>query len=434
MEGSATTGAETSGYQFYENVKTFLQTGRMLPLWGKQERWKVRRSSKRFIVKDRRLFYIGPRRQYMRLVITSDAEKDAVLNECHNLPGSGNHRKFRGTRNKAISGYFWDGQAKDIENWLNEKIFEMLRIKHSVSSAYHPQTNGQDERTNQNIKRALRKYVNDAHDDWDLHLDAVIYGINTTLQASTRHTPFFLMYHRHPLLPEVLNACPLAEFEMGKPDDEVDDVVNKMKAVNEKVLQNIERAQQRQMKGFATRKGKKLPVRPIGVGDEVLVVNNPLNKSLKEGLSARHRGPYTVVGLTAKGVATLKYVLDTSRPGNELLTKEGDVCLLREDFLSLGLNRCMDSTVKDVHIVDMFAVPTWKMDVDPLSNLPVSVFAEVCVCFCMGFPQQTGGVNCGIFMLMYALSFCTSTPFNFSEVNYFVLLIMLFHILLNCAG
>lgn len=43
------------------------------------------------------------------------------------------------------------------------------------------------------------------------------------------------MYHRHPLLPEVLNACPLAEFEMGKPDDEVDDVVNKMKAVNEKV-------------------------------------------------------------------------------------------------------------------------------------------------------------------------------------------------------
>lgn len=40
-----------------------------------------------------------------------------------------------------------------------------------------------DERTNQNIKRALRKYVNEAHNDWDLHLDAVVYGLNTSLQV-----------------------------------------------------------------------------------------------------------------------------------------------------------------------------------------------------------------------------------------------------------
>ncbi len=41
----------------------------------------------------------------------------------------------------------------------------------------------QDERTNQNIKRALRKYVNDNHNDWDLHLPAVVYGINTAKQV-----------------------------------------------------------------------------------------------------------------------------------------------------------------------------------------------------------------------------------------------------------
>lgn len=40
-----------------------------------------------------------------------------------------------------------------------------------------------DERTNQNIKRALSKYVNEDHVDWDLHLDAVVYGINTSLQV-----------------------------------------------------------------------------------------------------------------------------------------------------------------------------------------------------------------------------------------------------------
>ena len=40
-----------------------------------------------------------------------------------------------------------------------------------------------DERTNQNVKRALRKYVNEQHNDWDVHLPAVVYGINTAEQV-----------------------------------------------------------------------------------------------------------------------------------------------------------------------------------------------------------------------------------------------------------
>ncbi|RXN36387.1 hypothetical protein ROHU_003002 [Labeo rohita] len=74
-------------------------------------------------------------------------------------------------------------QGKEFVCKLNDSIFSMLKIKHAVSSAYHPQTNGQDERTNQNIKRTLRKYVNDNHNDWDLHLPAVVYGINTAKQV-----------------------------------------------------------------------------------------------------------------------------------------------------------------------------------------------------------------------------------------------------------
>ena len=51
----------------------------------------------------------------------------------------------------------------------------------------------QDERTNQNIKRALRKYVNDNHNDWDLHLPAVVYVINTAKRVLTRLLIIFII-------------------------------------------------------------------------------------------------------------------------------------------------------------------------------------------------------------------------------------------------
>ncbi|KAK1877154.1 Tyrosine-protein phosphatase 10D [Dissostichus eleginoides] len=41
----------------------------------------------------------------------------------------------------------------------------------------------------------------------------------------------------------------------------------------------------------------------------------------------------------------LSYVLDHNRPGAEVIVKEGDVCLTREDFWSLGLPQSMESNI-----------------------------------------------------------------------------------------
>lgn len=43
----------------------------------------------------------------------------------------------------------------------------------------------------------------------------------------------------------------------------------------------------------------------ISVGQEVLLSNNPKQKSLTPSLAARHSGPYTVANLSSKGVATI---------------------------------------------------------------------------------------------------------------------------------
>ncbi|KAJ8376206.1 hypothetical protein SKAU_G00067860 [Synaphobranchus kaupii] len=83
----------------------------------------------------------------------------------------------------------------------------------------------------------------------------------------------------------------------------------------------------------------------------------------------------------------LNYVLDKKRPAEEIIVKEGQTCLTRDEFWSLGLNRYMDATIgnaclkligelalkhgKDIYIADMYAVPTWKdQSIDPLASFP----------------------------------------------------------------
>lgn len=44
------------------------------------------------------------------------------------------------------------------------------------------------------------------------------------------------MFHRHPRLPVVMNACPMGDaFEVGDPEEDIGATVTKMKALNDKV-------------------------------------------------------------------------------------------------------------------------------------------------------------------------------------------------------
>ena len=76
-----------------------------------------------------------------------------------------------------------------------------MGTNHRITAAYHPQTNGLDERTNQTLKRALAKLANERKNDWDIYIPAVLFGIRTSRQESTKYSPFYLMYHREARLP-----------------------------------------------------------------------------------------------------------------------------------------------------------------------------------------------------------------------------------------
>ncbi|SYW75163.1 uncharacterized protein UHO2_03557 [Ustilago hordei] len=66
---------------------------------------------------------------------------------------------------------------------------EQMGVKHSLSTAYHPQTDGQTERVNQVIEQYLRMYCNYEQNDWANLLDTVAFVYNNTVHNSIVNDP-----------------------------------------------------------------------------------------------------------------------------------------------------------------------------------------------------------------------------------------------------
>ncbi len=73
-----------------------------------------------------------------------------------------------------------------------------LGIKKKLSTAFHPQTNGQTERQNSTMEAYLRAFVNWEQDNWAKLLPMAEFPYNNAKNASTGHTPFKLNCGYHP--------------------------------------------------------------------------------------------------------------------------------------------------------------------------------------------------------------------------------------------
>src|SRR5712672_1562465 len=75
----------------------------------------------------------------------------------------------------------------------------LLGIKQNISSAYHPQTDGQSERTNQSLEQYLRLYCGTHQKDWAAWLPLAQYTRNSWPNASTKKSPYELILGYTPL-------------------------------------------------------------------------------------------------------------------------------------------------------------------------------------------------------------------------------------------
>jgi len=85
-----------------------------------------------------------------------------------------------------------------FQKWCN-----VFRIKHKLSTAHHPQTDGQTEIVNQWLETYLRMFGNYDQDDWSKLLPIAEFAYNNAEHASTKKSPFYANYGFHPRPPIV---------------------------------------------------------------------------------------------------------------------------------------------------------------------------------------------------------------------------------------
>lgn len=145
-------------------------------------------------------------------------------------------------------------------------LLAAIGTKKKLSTAYHPQTDGQTERVNQTMETYLRIYCNQQQDNWVSLLPMAQIAYNNKLSEATGATPFFANHGRHPNLFT-------RSLDSNIQTDSAISSVEKLKEVHQKSLENITKAQSRAI-SYVNKKRKTAPL--LKEGDKVYLLTKNL--------------------------------------------------------------------------------------------------------------------------------------------------------------
>jgi len=179
-----------------------------------------------------------------------------------------------------------------------KKLCEKLGIKRAMSTAFHPQSDGQTERMNRVLEEMLRHYISPTCDDWDEFLFAAEFAVNNTVNASTKFTPFYMNYGEHPLTPMSV------EIPITNRVNDAEVIAARISDMVKRARQHLLDAQSRQKK-YADQKRRPCTLK---VGDEVLLSTKNIELKVQKNtkLLPRFVGPFKIT----RAVGPVAFELD----------------------------------------------------------------------------------------------------------------------------
>ncbi|GJW57981.1 putative reverse transcriptase domain-containing protein [Tanacetum coccineum] len=200
-------------------------------------------------------------------------------------------------RDPRFASNFWRSLQKDLGTSLD------------MSTAYHPKTDRQSERTIQTLEDMLRACVIDFGNGWVKHLPLVEFSYNNSYHASIKAAPFEALYDRK-------CRSPVCWAEVGEVQLISPEIVQE---TTEKVIQIKQRMQaaRDQQKSYADLKRKPMEFQ---VGDRVMLKVSPWKGVVRFGkrgkLNPRYDGPFKVLAKVGAVAYKLELPQELSRVHN----------------------------------------------------------------------------------------------------------------------
>ncbi|GJR19892.1 reverse transcriptase domain-containing protein [Tanacetum coccineum] len=179
-------------------------------------------------------------------------------------------------RDSHFTSRFW----QSLQNALGTQL--------DMSTAYHPETDGQSERTIQTLEDMLRACVIDFGKGWDKHLPLVEFSYNNSYHASIKAAPFEALYGRK-------CRSPVCWAEVGDSQLTGPEIIQETTEKIVQIRQRLQAARDRQ-RSYANVRRKPLEFQ---VGDRVMLKVSPRKGIFRFGkrgkLNPRYIGPFKIL-------------------------------------------------------------------------------------------------------------------------------------------
>ncbi|GJT76057.1 putative reverse transcriptase domain-containing protein [Tanacetum coccineum] len=206
-------------------------------------------------------------------------------------------------RDPRFASNFW----RSLQNALGTNL--------DMSTAYHPQTDGQSERTIQTLEDMLRACAIDFGKGWVNHLPLVEFSYNNSYHASIKAAPFEALYGRK-------CRSPVCWTEVGEAQILGPELIQETTEKIIQIKQRMQAARDRQ-KSYADLKRKPMEFQ---VGDKVMLKVSPWKGVVRFGkrgkLNPRYVGPFKVIERVGEVAYKLELPEELSRVHNTFHNKE----------------------------------------------------------------------------------------------------------------
>lgn len=183
-----------------------------------------------------------------------------------------------------------DSGSQFVSTFLTE-LWRLCGTKQTLSTAYHPQSQGLVEHANRTLIESLRHYLHGVYEDWEDHVPAVEFAYNHSVHPTLCISPFEYLYGFNPRTPLTLNIQQTAS-EASK---FMQKLVSRIRSAHD----HFRNAQLKQAELLDRRRVQA----DLRVGDYALLSTKDLSLSAPTKFTPRYLGPFKVRAVKAHGNA-----------------------------------------------------------------------------------------------------------------------------------